>query len=77
MMSSIDPLLDARAFGPEAHSCFDDAWQAIAGNFAADEIDTARSKLARIIVDLTSNPEVGPHQRTQVAIRMMREQWQR
>jgi hypothetical protein len=62
-MSSIDPLLEERTFGLDALSmlrqCFDEAWQAIGRNFSADEVDAARSKLASIIVDLTSNREVG------------------
>jgi hypothetical protein len=55
---------------------FNEAWQAIAGNFTADKADAARSKLAKIIVGLTSNQQVGSHQLAQAPIRMMREQWQ-
>jgi hypothetical protein len=55
--------LEERTFGLDALSmlrqCFDEAWQAIGRNFSADEVDAARSKLASIIVDLTSNREVG------------------
>lgn len=75
-MSSVDPLLRrptfAIAFGVLRH-CFDEAWQAIAGNYVNEKADAARYKLAALMLDLARDDELSPDQITQTAIRMMRD----
>jgi hypothetical protein len=71
------PLIQVSAFGPQAlhnlQECFDDAWQMVAGNFAANESDAARSRLASRILSVVANTELGPQELVDASIRLMRE----
>jgi hypothetical protein len=65
------------AFSPQAlgllQLCFDDAWQEVAGNFAAHETDAARWKLASIMLWLASNTELSPTELIEASILLIRE----
>ena len=53
---------DGPSFGPEAlkamGQAFDEAWAAIAGNFSADEVELARSRLAKAVLSVTCEDSV-------------------
>jgi hypothetical protein len=74
-------LIGDAAFGPERlkviGQAFDDAWEAIAGNFANDAqtVETARLKLATIMLELAKNADLGGEQLKLAAIRRLREQY--
>ena len=71
------PLMQMPAFGPQAlrnlPDCCDDAWQELAGNFAADEADAARSRLVSLILSVAANTELDPKEFVAGRIRLMRE----
>ena len=71
------PLLQMTAFGAQAlrnlQECFDDAWQEVAGNFAGDEADAARSQLASLMLSVAANTELDPKECVEGSIRLMRE----
>jgi len=71
------PLMQVFAFGPQAlrnlQESFDDAWQMVAGNFAIDEADAARSRLASLMLSVAANTELSPQELVDASIRLMRE----
>jgi hypothetical protein len=77
MMSDKVQPMRVPAFGPEAlnqlQHCFDDAWQEVAGNFAADAADAARSKLASLILSLASITKLAPKELVEASPCFMRE----
>jgi hypothetical protein len=70
-------LIENAAFGPETlrvlFQAFDDAWESIAGNFGSDpsSVETARTKLAGIILDIARNGGSDPVEIKNAALRAM------
>jgi hypothetical protein len=75
MSNNIMPVRPA--FSPKAlgvlQLCFDDAWQEVAGNFAAHDTDAARWKLASIMLWLASNTLLSPAELIEASILLIRE----
>jgi hypothetical protein len=58
MMKAHEPI-DRASFGPDALKAigraFDESWFSIAGNFAKDQIETARLRLADVLLSIAND----------------------
>ena len=74
-MTKSDQLNTPASLGPFAlHALgqsFEEAWQEIAGNFSGDEVEAARTRLAKIMLDLVSDEPLFPAQLKHTAISLM------
>ena len=71
-------LIDNASFAPEAlkilGEVFDAVWASVAPDFGDDrqEIETARIRLATIVLELAKDGQLGPHQIARTARRLIR-----
>jgi hypothetical protein len=58
MMKAHEPI-DRASFGPDALKAigraFDESWFSLAGNFAKDQIETARLRLADVLLSIAND----------------------
>jgi hypothetical protein len=77
-MNDNEPPKHASRLEPEdlqmVPQCFDAAWQQFEFNFAADQVDAARSRLADLILALAADKQLAPADLVTAAIRLPREE---
>ena len=52
-------LIEKGSFGPSTlhivYQAFDDAWNEIAANYSPDQVEAARTRLAKVLMSLTTH----------------------